>query len=134
MTDFGYSVAIPTVDNDAAIGALAQRIDRLDRIAERALDFAALPFARDDMIIQRRVEDLLLDCGETIWEAGERLHHLAIEHGTPAPTQETWDALTDEERADMIDTYLEVECRTGAWEFNPWGDLIERNCAAFARH
>lgn len=127
MITFGLSVVVPVVDNSAAIAGLEMRIARDRRIAERACEFASTPFARADRTIQDRVTDLLLDNEEGRYTLTDMIEHLADENGEEAPTQATWDALTDGERSDMLNDYLESDCRTGMWEFNPWGPVIERN-------
>lgn len=127
MITFGLSVAVPVVDNSAAIARLEMRIARDRRIAERACEFASTPFARSDWTIQDRVMDLLLDNEEGRYTLTDIIEDLAEEDGEPAPTQATWDALADEERQALLDDYLESDCRTGMWEFNPWGPVIERN-------
>ena len=131
---YGLSVTVPRVDNSAAIDVLVQRIDRMDRIAERAREFAALPFARQDAVVQMRIQNLLIDCSETIWYANEEKSELVSEHGSDMPTEAIWNALTDQERQDMTERYIEVDCRNGAWEFNRWGPFIERDSAVFNRH
>jgi len=127
MITFGLSVAVPAIDNSTAIARLEMRIARDRRIAERACEFAGTPFARADRTIQDRVMELLLDNEEGRYTLTDMIEHLAEESGAPAPTQETWDALAEDERQALLDDYLESDCRTGMWEFNPWGPVIERN-------
>lgn len=127
MITFGLSVAVPVVDNSAAMARLGLRIARDRRIAERACDFANTPFARADRTIQDRVMDLLLDNEEGRYTLTDMIEHLAEENGEAAPTQATWEALDEKERQALLDDYVESDCRTGMWEFNPWGSIIERN-------
>lgn len=121
MITFGLSVPVPTIDNSAAIAANMRLVAFEERRAQRALDFADLPFAREDAIIQDIVNDHVLDCGERAWVLSEEGYALFLEDGSPAPTLETWDALQEWERQAIVDDYVESDCRSGMWEFNPWG-------------
>lgn len=123
----GLSVPVPVVDHSAAMLRLEHEIARERRNAQRACDFASSPAARGDRIVQDRVLDLLLVNEEHRYALTDYIEHLHDEQGEPAPTQETWDALTGDERRELLDDYLERDCRTGQWEFNPWGPIIERN-------
>jgi hypothetical protein len=133
MITFGLSVPVPTIDNSAAIAATMRRVAFEERCATRALDFLSLPFVREDEVLRDIVNDHLLDCGERAWVASQDGYALFVEDGSPAPTQETWDALQPWEREAIVDDYVERDCRTGLWETNPWGDLVERNSSVFAR-
>lgn len=123
----GLSVPVPVVDNRRALHRLEHEIARERRIARRASDFASSPIARSDRTIQDRVLDLLLVSEEHRYTLSDIMDELHDEQGGPAPTQETWEALTDDERQMLLEDYLEHDCRTGQWEFNPWGPVIERN-------
>ncbi|MFZ3481968.1 hypothetical protein [Sphingomonas sp. 3-13AW] len=127
MITASLSVTVPVIDNTAAMVRLQARIARDELLAGRRAEFASTPLACQDAVLIDLMRDRMLVGEHQLDLLVDQLDHLFYEHGAVQPTQESWDALSPSERDMMLADYLDTDCRTGMWEFNPWGPLIERN-------